>query len=112
MLLNYSCKVSIIPPKPQYLKIMILIGASPLPPPKEGEGVKCGLVDHRNTRTSTSFCNDWTSGLLDFFSVMTGLPDFWTSGLLLCNDWTSGLLDFFSVMTGLPDFWTSGLLAI
>gem|GEM_PF-6252202 len=72
MLLNYSCKVSIIPPKPQYLKIMILIGkASPRPPPKEGDGVKCGLVDHRNTRTSTSFCNDWTSGL----------PDFWTFSL-------------------------------
>ena len=62
---------------------------------------------------------------------MTGLPDFWTSGLLplpsafwtsglpippisaYCNDWTSGLLDFRTSFFafGLPDFWPSGLLA-
>ena len=63
---------------------------------------------------------------------MTGLPDFWTSGLLplpsafwtsglpippisaYCNDWTSGLLDFRTSFFafGLPDFWTSGLLSL
>jgi hypothetical protein len=38
--------------------------------------------------------------------VMTGLPDFWTSGLLDFR--TSGLPDFWT--SGLPDFRTSGLL--
>ena len=38
----------------------------------------------------------WTSGLLknSLLTVMTGLLDFWTSKKLpaYCNDWTSGLL--------------------